>query len=106
MPASGRVLVVALTCLSNFCLSNFSLSSFAAAQQSDQVIAEHVLGPQWKQLSRRSGMIFAGTVLAAATQTGITQTAAPDRAVSAAAPIVQISFRVDQAIAGAEQGQI
>ncbi len=106
MPVSRRALVVALGCLSNFCLSNFCLSSFAAAQQSDQVIAERVLGPQWKQLSRRAGMIFAGTVLTAATQTGITQTAAPDRAVSAAAPIVQISFRVDQAIAGVEQGQI
>jgi len=94
-------LLVALGCLSNFCLSNFCLSGFAAAQQSDQVIAERVLGPQWKQLSRRAGMIFAGTVLTAAIQT-----AAPDRAVSAAAPTVQLSFRVDQAIAGVEQGQI
>ena len=106
MPVSRRALVVALGCLSNFCLSNFCLSTFAAAQQSDQVIAERVLGPQWKQLSRRAGMIFAGTVLTAATQTGIVQTAAPDRAVSAPAPMVQLSFRVDQAIAGVEQGQI
>src|ERR1700687_1902490 len=87
MPASRRVLVVALACL----------SSFAAAQQSDQVIAERVLGPQWKQLSRRAGMIFAGTVLTAASQT-----AATDRAVTA----VQLSFRVDRAIAGVERGQI
>jgi hypothetical protein len=103
-------LVVALTCLSNFCLSNFSLSSFAAAQQSDQVIAEHVLGPQWKQLSRRAGMIFAGTVLAAAAQTVTTQTPATDRAVPAgvpaATPAVQLTFRVDQAIAGVKQRQI
>jgi len=99
-------LVVTLGCLSNFCLSNFCLSTFAASQQSDQGIAERVLGPQWKQLSRRAGMIFAGTVLTAATQTGIVQTAAPDRAVSAPAPMVQLSFRVDQAIAGVEQGQI
>ena len=115
MPASRRALVAALACLSNFGLSNFSLSSFAVAQQSDQVIAERVLGPQWKQLSRRAGMIFAGTVLTAVTQTAITQTAtaltaAPDRAVSAAVsrttPAVQISFRVDRAIAGVEQGQI
>jgi len=101
MPLSKRVLVVAFACL----------SGFAAAQQSDQVIAERVLGPQWKQLSRRAGMIFAGTVLTAATQTAITQTvtaqtAAPDRAVSAVAPMVQLSFHVDQAIAGVEQGQI
>jgi hypothetical protein len=80
-------LVFALACL----------SSFAAAQQSDQVIAERVLGPQWEELSRRAGMIFAGTVLTAATQT-----AATDRAV----PAVQLSFRVDHAIAGVERGEI
>src|SRR5713226_3237322 len=110
MLASRRVLVVALACLSNFCPANFCLSSFAAAQQSDQVIAERVLGPQWKQLSRRAGMIFAGTVLTAATQTATDHTAATDRASSAATPaatpVVQLSFRVDQAIAGVEQGQI
>lgn len=105
MLASSRVLVVVL----------IFLSSFATAQQSDQLIAERVLGPQWKQLSRRAGMIFAGTVLtattlAAATQTLTTQTAAPDRAVPAALPgtipSVQLSFRVDLPIAGVEQGQI
>jgi hypothetical protein len=55
-------------------------------------------------------MIFAGTVLAAAAQTVTTQTAATDRAVPAgipaATPAVQLTFRVDQAIAGVEQGQI
>jgi hypothetical protein len=105
MPASSRVLVVVLV----------FLSSFATAQQSDQLIAERVLGPQWKQLSRRAGMIFAGTVLtattlAAATQTLTTQTAAPDRPVPAALPgtipSVQLSFRVDLPIAGVERGQI
>jgi hypothetical protein len=84
-------LAVALACL----------SSFAAAQQSDQVIAERVLGSQWKQLSRRAGMIFAGTVLTAATPI-----AATDRAVPGVTPAVQLSFRVERAIAGAEQGQI
>jgi hypothetical protein len=105
MPASSRALVVALVSL-----SNFYLTTFAAAQQSDQVIAERVLGPQWKQLSRRAGMIFAGTVLTAAAKPATTQTAAPDRAVSpqfpAATPAVQLSFRVDHAIAGVERGQI
>ena len=105
MPPSRRVLIVILVCM----------SSFAAAQQSDQVIAEHVLGPQWKQLSRRAGMIFAGTVLTAtpltaATQTLTTQTAAPDLAFPAAVPgttpSIQLSFRVDQPIAGVERGQI
>jgi hypothetical protein len=89
-------LAVALACL----------SSFAAAQQSDQVIAERVLGSQWKQLSRRAGMIFAGTVLTAATPTVTTQTAATDRAVSGTTPAVQLSFRVERAIAGVERGQI
>jgi hypothetical protein len=110
MPASRRVLVVVL----------IFLSSFATAQQSDQLIAERVLGPQWKQLSRRAGMIFAGTVLTATTQGATTQTlttqtltnqpAAPDRAVPAALPgtipSVQLSFRVDLPIAGVERGQI
>ena len=105
MPLSKRVLVVAFSCL----------SIFAAAQQSDQVIAERVLGPQWKQLSRRAGMIFAGTVLAttlptAATQSLTTRSAVPDRTVAAGvlalAGAVQLSFRVDQAIAGVERGQI
>ena len=101
MLASRCVLVVALA----------SLSIFATAQQSDQVIAERVLGPQWKQLSRQAGMIFAGTVLTAATQTATTQTvttqtATRDRAVPGTTLAVQLSFRVDRAIAGVEQGQI
>ena len=101
MRASRRVWVVALVCLSNFCVS-----SFAAAQQSDQVIAERVLGPQWKQLSRRAGMIFAGTVLAPVTPTVTTGTGATDRLVPGTTPAVQLSFRVDKAIAGVEQGQV
>jgi len=101
MRASRRVLVVALACLSNFCLSNFCLSIAAAAQQSDQVVAERVLGPQWKQLSRRAGMIFAGTVLTTAAQTP-----AIDRAVAVATPAIQLTFRVDRAIAGVDPGQI
>ena len=105
MLAPSRVLVVVLV----------FLSVFATAQQSDQLIAERVLGPQWKQLSRRAGMIFAGTVLtartlAAATKTLTTETAAPDRAVPAAlpgtTPFVQLSFRVDLPISGVERGQI
>ena len=100
MLASRRVLIAALACLSNFCLSNFCLSNFAAAQQSDQVIAERVLGPQWKQLSLRAGMIFAGTVLSAPPLTAAAQT------VTTQTPAVRLTFRVDRAIAGVEQGQI
>lgn len=96
MRASRRGLVVALA----------FLSSFVAAQQSDEVAAERVLGPQWKQLSRRAGMIFAGTVLTAAAQTVNSQTAATDRIDPGTTPAVQLSFRVDEAIAGVERGQV
>src|ERR1035437_3956840 len=77
------------------------LSSLVAAQQSDQALAERVLGPQWKQLSRRAGMIFAGTVLNATAQT-----VATDRIDPGTTPAVQLSFRVDEAIAGVERGQV
>ena len=101
MRASRRGLVVALA----------FLSSFVAAQPSDQVIAERVLGPKWKQLSRRAGMIFAGTVLTAGAQTVTTQTvtnqtAATDRLAPGTTPTVQLSFHVDEAIAGVERGQV
>ena len=96
MRASRRGLAVALA----------FLSSFVAGQQSDQLIAERVLGPQWKQLSRRAGMIFAGTVLTAAPQTVTTQTAATDRLAPGTTPAVQLSFHVDEAIAGVERGQV
>jgi len=99
MGASRRVLVIVIACLSLF------LSNLAAAQQSD-VIAERVLGPQWRQMSRRAGMIFAGTVLTTATSVMTTQTAATERTLSGAIPAVQLSFRVDEAIAGVDRGQI
>jgi hypothetical protein len=67
------------------------------AKQSDQVVAGRILGQQWKQLSRRAGMIFAGTVIGAATLN------APN---SAPAPTVEFLFRVDRAIAGVDPGQI
>ena len=111
MGAPRRCSVVALACLSSLWLSNICLSSLATAQQSDQVVAERVLGKQWKQISRRAGMIFAGTVLAAAAQTGTTQTGtiqttATDRVPPGTTPALQLTFRVDQAIAGVEPGQI
>jgi hypothetical protein len=101
MRASGRGLIVALVCLLNVGLSIFILSIVAAAQQSDQVVAERVLGPQWKQLSRRAGMIFAGTVLAS-TPPATTI----DRAIPASIPAVELSFRVDEPIAGVRRWQV
>jgi hypothetical protein len=90
---SIRLFVVALT----------FLSTFAVAQQSDQLIAARVLGPQWKQLSRRAGMIFAGTVLTSAKSPS--QTPVTDRSPTAI-PEVRLSFRIDQAIAGVKPGQL
>jgi hypothetical protein len=46
-------------------------------------------------------MIFAGTVLATAAPT-----AATGRVVPGATPAVQLTFRVDEAIAGVERGQV
>jgi hypothetical protein len=86
------------------------LSSIAAAQQSpqqsDQGIAARVLGPRWQQLSRRAGMIFAGTVLSAATPDATNQTVSPDHAAAGATPSIELIFRVDEPIAGVERGQI
>jgi len=65
--------------------------------QSDQDAAARVLGPKWQQLSRRAGMIFAGTVLASPSQP-----LRSDRGV----PSVEISLRIERAIAGVEPGQI
>jgi hypothetical protein len=109
MRASRCFLVVALACLANSCLSNICLSTLASAQQPDQVVAGRVLGPQWKQLSRRAGMIFAGTVLTAAPPTAMRRsetTEASDRVSPGPPPAIQLSFRVDEAIAGVEPGQI
>jgi hypothetical protein len=92
MGVSVRALAVALA----------FLSSLAPAQrpvkQSDQAVAERVLGPRWQQVSRRAGMIFAGTVLSAA--------GAPDRAAVGPTPSLELIFRVDEPIAGVERGQI
>jgi hypothetical protein len=101
MRASKRAWIIAMAFL-----LNLGLPSFAAAQESDQAVAERVLGPQWKQLSRRAGMIFAGTVLTSATQTVATQIAATEQTVPGATPAIRLSFHVDRAIAGVERGQI
>lgn len=82
-------------------LSSFTLYSTASAQQSDQDVAGRVLGSQWKQMSRRAGMIFSGTVLDAGLRTSPT-----DRIAQGTPTAVEINFRVDEAIAGVETGQI
>ena len=100
-------LIFAFAFASNIFLSSVFLTSVASAQSSDQVIADQamaelVLGPQWKELSRRAGMIFAGTVVTspAPTTTQIGATTA------AGTPSIELTFRVDLAIAGVEPGQV
>jgi hypothetical protein len=81
------------------------LSSFATAQLSDEAAAERVFGPQWKHLSRRAGMIFAGTVLAAATPNAEIAAAVPSVSVGSL-PTIHLCFHVDDAIAGVELGEV
>lgn len=68
-----------------------------AIAEPDQTAARRVLGPQWQHISRRAGIVFAGTMLADDTTAGRT-----DRGI----PSITLRFRVDRAIAGVEPGQI
>jgi hypothetical protein len=83
--------------LAAFVLAATCVLSTAAAGESDQAAAERVLGPQWRHLSRRAGVVFAGTVLS-----GRIQTSRTDRGV----PFIPLRFRVDRAIAGVQAGQV
>jgi len=80
------MLALTLTCLTSPC----------AAQQTYKDAVARSLGPQWKQLSRTAGHIFSGTVL------GIEALPAQNQAV----PMIQVRFRVDRGIIGAQTGQI
>lgn len=95
------VLLVALVLAANGVLST------TAQCESDQSAAERVLGTQWKHLSRRAGMVFAGTVLSVPrkevpAKVIPTQVMRVDRDV----PSIALRFRVDHAIAGVRSGQI
>jgi hypothetical protein len=112
-----RLPLVALLYLSSFSVSSVYLSPNALAQQSDQIsgdqaasdqaTAARVLGSQWKQMSRRAGIIFVGTVLA-----GDLPVPTSDEFIAAPATIppslstIHVSFRVDRGIAGVESGQL
>jgi hypothetical protein len=89
------VLTIAIVCLSSLSLPN------SAVAQTDQAAAQQILGPQWRQLSRRAGMIFAGTVLASANQPTTTE-----QSRLGATQSIQLRFRVDCAITGVVVGQI
>lgn len=60
-------------------------------------MVEKALGPQWKLVSRASGLIFAGTVLSVET---VAQNS------ESPLPLVQLEFRVEHAIAGVKPGEI
>jgi hypothetical protein len=90
------------------------LSTFAAAP-TDQAAAESVLGPRWRDLSRRAGMIFTGTVINAGTVVGSvpgTGTAATTIESGASSEVrlggnfLELHFRIDRPIAGVTSGQI
>jgi hypothetical protein len=73
----------------------------------DQTVAERVLGGQWKQMARRAGMIFAGTVLGADAPTARSDGEVPMLATFPTALVgTQLRFHVDRAIAGVDAGQI
>ena len=67
----------------------------AAAQQSDQLLAARVLGPQWKKMVHTAGMVFSGTVV------GVEPSPVKEQPL----PAIQIKLRVDHAIIGVEAGQ-
>ena len=118
MRPSRRGLVIAAACLLkicllNVCLPNLCLSVFAASQTSDQIVAERVLGPRWKQLSRRAGMIFAGTVLATPSGLSPSDSTVPTSTMLSPADqspgaisAIELTFRVDEPIAGVDRGQV
>lgn len=114
MRVSKRILFVVVVFVWGLCGPNS-----VAAQESDQVIAdqiaERVLGREWKQLSRRAGMIFAGTVVGKAALappfdnaalTNTAQRVVVDQPVSRMIPSIQFTLRVDRAIIGVEAGQV
>ena len=100
MRVSGRLLRIGIGC--------FLLCSFAfAAGPSDQAAAERVLGPEWKRLARRAGMIFSGTVVSSGprlTPAG-TQPGAPS-GLRLGANFVELRFRIDRPIVGVQSGQV
>jgi hypothetical protein len=82
------------------CFLTCILFAFASAQ-TDEAIAERILGPHWQQFSRQAGMIFAGTVLSAPEPSTTTSGTATERTL----PTIVLTLRVDRPIAGVSFGQ-
>jgi hypothetical protein len=97
MPARKCAVALIVAGMLHWCEPSIVDAQQVVAEQSDPAVAERILGQQWKQLSRRAGMIFTGTVIGATT---------PSARYSAAVPTVEFRFRVDRAFAGVDSGQI
>jgi len=87
MSISCRLVAGMLVCLASLC----------AGQSVDEVAAERVLGPHWKQVSRAAGMIFTGTVLRVRKQPPVP---------SSPIPAIEATLQVDHGIAGVRSGQV
>jgi hypothetical protein len=98
MHPSRRLLFIAFACL-----SILAMSSLAVAQ-SDEAMAERLLGPEWKQLARRAGIVFA--VLTSGSQIPITNPTITAQTTDRTVPAIELSFRVDRAIVGVKPGQL
>ncbi len=96
MCATRRLLLAGLACVFLCAMAGW------AGAQADEAATADVLGAQWKQLARRAGMIFAGTVLNIGPATATAAGARPDRSF----PVMDLTFRVDRAIAGVEAGKV
>jgi hypothetical protein len=85
----------------------FNFAAVTAEQGTgDQLIAERVLGPQWKQMARRAGVIFIGTLLADDHVPVAADQLLPSSATILPLPTIHLNFHVERAIAGVETGQI
>jgi len=78
-------------------LTTGALLAVPGFAESDQAAAARILGSNWRQVSRRAGIIFTGTVLSNSGESAQTDSGVPS---------VEIRFQVDRAIAGVEPGGI
>ncbi len=88
------------------CLILCPLSALASAP-SDQAAAERLLGPQWRRLARRAGMIFAGTVLSTGPRLAQNTTSSDTPSnLRWGGDFIEVRFRIDRPVAGVQRGQI
>ena len=73
--------------------------SSSLGQDGDHAAAERILGPQWRDIARRAGIIFVGTVIAN------NQPRNPSDSFGPMHSSIEITFSVERGIAGAESGR-